>query len=60
METTQFTYTLLHETHMLPDIIKNEIIVSVTVYFLGKNLFHFVLVDIFEIIPVARIFDKRG
>ena len=56
MEITQFTYTLLHETHMLPDIIKNEIIVSVTVYFLGKNLFHFVLVDIFEIIPVARIF----
>ena len=45
---------------MLSDIIKNEIIVSVTVYFLGKNLFHFVLVDIFEIIPVARIFEKRG
>ena len=33
----------------MTNIIKNEIIVSVTVYFLGKNLFHFVLVDIFEI-----------
>ena len=45
---------------MLPDIIKNEIIVSVTVYFLGKNLFHFVLVDIFEIFPVGRFLEKRG
>ena len=45
---------------MLPDIIKNEIIVSVTVYFLGKNLFHFVLVDFFEIIPVARIFENAA
>ena len=60
METTQFTDTLLHETHMHPDIIKNEIIMSVTVYFLWKNLFQFVLVDIFEIIPVARIYEKRG
>ena len=44
----------------MTNIIKNEIIVSVTVYFMEKNLFHFVLVDIFEIIPVARIFEKRG